>query len=72
MRLTSWYRDSNAWKRLQRQAMLRDFGWERSARRYLEIYAALLGERAQEPAIGERSAVEDLILSATVRDAIRT
>jgi hypothetical protein len=52
--------------------MLRDFGWERSARRYLEIYAALLGERAQEPAIGERSAVEDLILSATVCDAIRT
>lgn len=43
MRATSWYRDGEAWNQLQRRAMLRDFGWERSARRYLALYAALLG-----------------------------
>jgi starch synthase len=41
-RASSWYHDSEAWKRLQRRAMLRDFGWKRSAQRYLELYAALL------------------------------
>ncbi|MGH7224659.1 MAG: hypothetical protein ACRELF_15660, partial [Gemmataceae bacterium] len=44
MRASSWYHDSEAWKRLQRRAMLRDFGWERSAQRYLELYVALLGK----------------------------
>lgn len=43
MRATSWYHDSDAWKRLQRRAMVRDFGWERSARQYLDLYATLLG-----------------------------
>jgi starch synthase len=38
MRASSWYHDSEAWKRLQRRAMLRDFGWKRSAQRYLELY----------------------------------
>jgi starch synthase len=41
-RAASWYNNSEAWKRLQRRAMVRDFGWERSARRYLEVYATLL------------------------------
>ena len=31
----------HAWRPLQRRAMRRDFGWERSARRYLDLYAAL-------------------------------
>jgi starch synthase len=43
VRAASWYRDNSAWKRLQHNAMLRDFSWERSARRYLEVYGALIG-----------------------------
>ncbi|MGH7034316.1 MAG: glycogen synthase GlgA [Stellaceae bacterium] len=69
-RATSWYRDNSAWKRLQRRAMRRDFGWERSARRYLEVYAALLGERTHEPAIDHRSAVGDMIPSVMVGNVI--
>jgi glycogen synthase len=36
-RATSWYRDNGAWKRRQRRAMRRDFGRQRSARRFLEV-----------------------------------
>jgi starch synthase len=61
-RATSWYRDNSAWKQLQRRAMLRDFSWERSARRYLEIYVALLGERAHGRAIRRWNVGEDLAL----------
>lgn len=43
MRATSWYRNSKEWNHLQRRAMVLNFGWERSAQRYLELYAALLG-----------------------------
>jgi starch synthase len=32
------YRDRTAWRLLQLNGMKRDFGWEASARRYLEIY----------------------------------
>ncbi|HVB68873.1 MAG TPA: glycogen synthase GlgA [Acetobacteraceae bacterium] len=35
------FRDRPAWRRCQRNAMLRDFGWGTSARRYLELYGAL-------------------------------
>jgi len=37
-----WYRDNEAWRPLQRRAMRRDFGWERSARRYLDLYREVL------------------------------
>lgn len=57
MRAASWYRDSKAWKRLQRRAMLLDFGWERSARRYLELYVDVLG--GTPPRFDERSSVRD-------------
>jgi starch synthase len=32
------YRDPPAWRRMQAEAMARDFGWEVSAREYLSIY----------------------------------
>jgi starch synthase len=41
-RATAWYLDPDAWMRLQCRAMKRDFGWERSAIRYLKIYTELL------------------------------
>lgn len=43
VRAGSWYSDGNAWKKLQHHAMVQNFGWTRSARRYLELYATLLG-----------------------------
>jgi starch synthase len=38
-RAATRYEAPAAWVPLQRQAMRRDFGWERSAQRYLELYA---------------------------------
>ncbi|HVR69630.1 MAG TPA: starch synthase, partial [Vicinamibacteria bacterium] len=32
------YRDRPAWRRLMRNGMSRDFGWERSAGQYVELY----------------------------------
>jgi starch synthase len=43
-RATEWYGKRDRWDTLQRRAMRRDFGWERSAARYLELYAELLAE----------------------------
>ena len=37
-RALSIYRQPVLWRKVQRTAMVRDFGWEQSARRYLEIY----------------------------------
>ena len=36
-----WFQERD-WRRLQRSAMRRDFGWERSAQRYLNLYHDLL------------------------------
>jgi starch synthase len=41
-RATNWFR-SHHWTGIQKSAMRRDFGWERSARRYLELYRSLPG-----------------------------
>jgi starch synthase len=38
------YRRRDSWRRVQHQAMTVDFGWSRSATRYLELYAALAGQ----------------------------
>jgi starch synthase len=70
-RATDWYGKHESWDKLQRQAMRRDFGWERSARRYLELYAEVLAEespgalpsvrptpREDEPAAAETVAAE--------------
>lgn len=39
------YPDRRAWLRLVRQAMTRDFSWDRSAERYLEIYRMITEKR---------------------------
>jgi starch synthase len=36
------YREPAVWRRLQRNGMARDFRWDESARRYLEVYRAAL------------------------------
>lgn len=44
------YRDGPTWYRLQQAAMQQDFSWDRSARRYADLYA-LTVERAQAAAL---------------------
>jgi len=41
------FRHHIAWRRLQLAAMAADFGWARSARAYMEIYACVLRRRLQ-------------------------
>jgi starch synthase len=38
VRALDQYRDRAAWKRMVREAMLRDFGWEKSVGRYRQLY----------------------------------
>lgn len=54
---SSWYHESDAWKRLQRRVMLRDFGRRRSVQRYLELYVTLLG--GTSPRLDERLSDEE-------------
>ena len=43
MRAVDQYRDTEAWEEMMREAMARDFGWERSESRYLSVYRRILG-----------------------------
>jgi starch synthase len=38
MRAVDQYREPSGWRLMMREAMSRDFGWERSAARYLQVY----------------------------------
>jgi starch synthase len=44
------FRIPSAWGHFQKNAMRRDFGWERSARRYLAVYEEMARSLAAEPA----------------------
>jgi starch synthase len=37
------YHDAEAWRGMMREAMSRDFGWERSESRYRDVYRRALG-----------------------------
>ncbi len=43
MRAVDQFRDTDAWEEMMREAMARDFGWEKSAARYLTVYRRVLG-----------------------------
>ncbi len=43
MRAVDQYRDTDGWEEMMREAMARDFGWEKSAARYLSVYRRVLG-----------------------------
>ena len=45
-RAVEQYRDTEAWEQMMREAMGRDFGWERSAQRYLQVYRRVLSQAA--------------------------
>lgn len=40
------YHDKKSWRRLQQNGMAKDFGWDRSASQYLELYLRLSGIHA--------------------------
>lgn len=46
------YRKPRAWRRMQIQAMTRNFGWRRSAQRYEELYVAIARHGADRYATG--------------------
>jgi starch synthase len=49
------WRDEDTWRALQRAGMAQDFGWERSARRYLELFRSAVrdaGRASEGPARG--------------------
>jgi starch synthase len=43
VRALDHYHDPNAWRGMMREAMARDFGWERSEARYRDLYRRTLG-----------------------------
>jgi len=43
MRAVDQYRDAAGWEAMMREAMARDFGWDKSAARYLSVYRRVLG-----------------------------
>jgi starch synthase len=43
VRAVDQYHETEAWTEMMREAMARDFGWERSAARYLSVYRRVLG-----------------------------
>jgi starch synthase len=52
-RATDLYRQSDAWHRIMRQAMLRGFGWRRSAESYARTYRQALAHRVAEVKRGD-------------------
>lgn len=45
-RALTLYRQPMAWRKVQRQAMIQDFGWAKPAHRYLALYRSLLSHTA--------------------------
>lgn len=43
MRAVDQFRDGDGWEAMMREAMARDFGWDKSAARYLTVYRRVLG-----------------------------
>ena len=46
-RAVAAYRDANLWRQLQRQCMLADFSWARSAEKYVELYDRALAAKRE-------------------------
>jgi starch synthase len=44
VRALDQFRKKTGWHSMQREAMTRDFGWDRSAKKYLELYRKALTE----------------------------
>ncbi|MGH6990200.1 MAG: glycogen synthase GlgA [Stellaceae bacterium] len=59
-RATTLYHHPISWRRMQRHAMARDFGWSRSAHRYLNLYCSLAPGAAILPPAAEFEEFEAL------------
>jgi len=42
MAVNLYAQDSTAWRQLQQQAMLPDFGWAKSAKKYQQVYQTIM------------------------------
>jgi starch synthase len=51
VRAVETYRHPEIWRQLQIRCMQQDFSWERSARKYVELYTQARAFHAQEPAV---------------------
>jgi starch synthase len=40
------YADQKAWRKLQKEGMIQDFSWERSAREYISLYRSMVASRS--------------------------
>jgi starch synthase len=41
------YADQKTWRKLQKEGMIQDFSWERSAREYISLYRSMVASRSQ-------------------------
>jgi starch synthase len=46
IRAVRTFREQPTWRRMMREAMSRDFGWERSEQRYLAVYRQVMRRAA--------------------------
>lgn len=58
-RACAGFQDKASWRQLQRNAMERDFGWDRSAKLYLAVYRDLL--RGSEWAVPEPDQIDRVL-----------
>jgi starch synthase len=47
LRAVEQYHETQGWEEMMREAMARDFGWEKSATRYVQMYKRVLGQVRQ-------------------------
>lgn len=59
-RALALYAQPGLWRRMQRRAMTRDFGWGRPARRYLELYSRI-APQAAAPRVPDQNSAAALI-----------
>ena len=55
-----YFNNREAFVRLQKRAMEDDFSWNRSARRYLDIYEKITGLTVGQPAVEDAAPVEEI------------
>ena len=47
LRAVEQYHETQGWEEMMREAMARDFGWDKSAARYVQMYKRVLGQVRQ-------------------------
>jgi starch synthase len=47
--LDTYRNQPEAWRRMQKRAMTRDYSWNRSAQTYVDLYRAVIDKRRNQP-----------------------